>query len=368
MSAHPHATAKEHVPRLIAWELTRSCNLNCKHCRAAAESGPYEGELTLDEIAKVLDNIAEQFKPIIILTGGEPMLRDDLLDIIRHTKGLGLRPVMATCGTMLTEETARQLKEAGIERISVSIDGPDAASHDSFRGVPGAFDASMVGLEAARKAGLPFQINTTVTRLNVDDLEQILDLAVSLGAVAFHPFLLVPTGRGKDLQNEVLDAAQYEGVLNRIYKLRQETPIPFKPTCAPHYYRILRQREAAADREVTSQTHGLDAMSKGCMGGISFAFISHVGRVQICGFLDEAAGDLRERNYDFCTIWERAPLFNELRDFGNYKGDCGVCEYRRWCGGCRARAFAVTGDYLDQEPYCAYVPKAHRAQHRSSDA
>lgn len=360
MNAHPHGKPGDEGPRLIAWELTRSCNLNCQHCRAAAHSGPYAGELSYDEITRTIDNIAARFSPIMILTGGEPLLRPDILDIIRYTRDAGLRPVLATCGTELTEERARDLVEAGIQRISVSIDGPDAASHDGFRGVPGAFEASLAGLEAARKAGLPFQINTTVTKRNMDQVEAILELAVSLGAVAFHPFLLVPTGRGKDLESELLDPLEYERVLIRVYELRDSTPIPFKPTCAPHYYRILRQRETSAGRDVTLETHGLDAMSKGCMGGISFAFISHVGTIQICGFLDEPAGDLRESDYDFGRIWDESPLFLQLRDFSTYKGDCGLCEYQRWCGGCRARAYATTGDYLDEEPFCAYTPEGRR--------
>ena len=354
---HPHGHPAPNTPRLIAWEITRSCNLRCRHCRAAAQHGPYQGELSLDECKRVLDSIAAKFKPIMILTGGEPLLREDIYDVAAHAKSLGLRPVLATCGTLLTVEVAHRLKEAGVERISVSIDGPDEESHDSFRGVPGAYRASLAGLDAATEAGLPFQINTTVTRLNMDSIELILNLAIKLGAAAFHPFLLVPTGRGKDLAKEALDANEYEKILNKIYELQQTTPIPFKPTCAPHYYRVLRQRESAAGREVTVQSHGLDAMSKGCMGGISFAFISHVGKVQICGFLEEEAGDLRQVDLDFGRVWDESPLFRQLRDFRNYKGNCGHCEYRRWCGGCRARAYAVSGDYLDQEPYCAYVPK-----------
>lgn len=369
---HPHRTGhpghpgpaqdepRDYAPRLIAWELTRSCVLQCKHCRAAAQHGPYEGELSLEEIKKVVDSIAPHFKPIMILTGGEPMLRPDLLDIIRYVKAAGLIPVMATCGTLMTEEKARELVDAGVERISVSIDGPDAASHDRFRCVPGAFEGTMRGIEAAKRGGLGFQVNTTVTRTNMNDIESIYRLAISLGAAAFHPFLLVPTGRGKQLQSELLNGDEYERILHRIYEMRQDSPIPFKPTCAPHYYRVLRQREAAAGREVKAETHGLDAMSKGCMGGISFAFISHVGKVQICGFLETEAGDLRASGLDFAKLWRESPLFNTLRDFKNYKGDCGICEYKRWCGGCRARAFAVSGDYLDEEPFCTHVPHARR--------
>lgn len=355
------AAAGPFVPRLIAWEITRSCNLQCKHCRAAAQAGAYEGELSLGEIKKVIDNVAAHFQPIVILTGGEPMLRPDLLDIVRYTRGAGLRPVMATCGTMLTEDRARELLEAGVQRISVSLDGPDAASHDAFRGVPGAFAASLAGIEAARNADLPFQVNTTVTRHNMNDVARILDLAVKLGAAAFHPFLLVPIGRGKELVDDLLNAEEYERVLHQIYDMSQSSPIPFKPTCAPHYYRVLRQREKEQGREVTPETHGLDAMSKGCLGGTGFVFISHTGDVQICGFLDEKAGNVRESSYDFVRIWRESPLFLAMRDFRRYKGKCGICEFRRWCGGCRARAFAMTGDYLESEPYCAYVPEAHEA-------
>lgn len=358
--SHPAHTARpaEHAPRLIAWEITRSCMLHCKHCRAAAHHGPYPGEFSLEEIKRVLDNVAAHFKPIIILTGGEPLLRDDICEIARYTRDLGMRPVLATCGTTLTVARATELKDAGIERISISIDGENAESHDAFRGVPGAFKDSLRGLEAARQAGLEFQINTTVTKLNVHALDAILQLAVDLGAAAFHPFLLVPTGRGKDMADQLLTPAEYERALHHIYELRKTTPIPFKPTCAPHYYRILRQREAAEGREVTPQTHGLDAMSKGCMGGHSFAFISHTGILQICGFLEEPAGDLRAANYDFAHLWKTSPLFNTLRDTKNYHGDCGRCEYASCCGGCRARAQAVSGDYLDEEPFCTYKPRA----------
>jgi heme b synthase len=360
---HAHAPTPPHAggPRLIAWELTRSCTLHCRHCRAAAQAEAYSGELAFEEVQAVVDSVAGAgYSPIMILTGGEPMLRPDLLDIIRYIRDRGLRPVIATCGHLLTPERAGELREAGIERLSVSLDGPDAASHDTFRGVDGAWEATMRGVDACTAAGLAFQVNTTVTRTNVGDLQRILDRAVGLGAVAFHPFLLVPTGRGANLRDDVLDAEEYEAVLNRIYEMSREAPIPFKPTCAPHYYRVLRQREQAEGRAVTPQTHGLDAMSKGCMGGVRFAFISHVGQVQICGFLDESAGDLRAADLDFARVWEQSPLFKAVRDKDRYSGDCGVCGYWQWCGGCRARAFAVAGDYLASEPFCAYVPPANR--------
>lgn len=355
---HPsHKAPKEHLPRLIAWEMTRSCNLNCKHCRAAARFGPYKNELSTEECFRVLENVAGFCKPIMILTGGEPMLRDDIFDIARHGTDLGLRMVMAPCGQMVTEETARRMMDSGIQRISLSIDGATAQSHDEFRQVEGAFDDVLAAARVARETGLEFQINTTVTKHNIDELEAILNLAVELGAKAYHPFLLVPTGRGKELADQELPPEEYERVLNWIYEKRESLPLQFKPTCAPHYYRILRQREREKGRSVTPETHGLDAMSKGCMGGQSFAFISHVGKVQICGFLEEECGDLRAEGLDFEKVWRTSEVFLAMRDLDGYHGRCGYCEYRRVCGGCRARAFAMTGDYLDEEPFCVYEPK-----------
>lgn len=344
--------------RLIAWEMTRSCNLDCRHCRAAAHHGPYEGELSTGECESILRNVAAFAKPIIIMTGGEPMLRPDIYHLAKYGDDLGLRMVMAPCGMLLTVDSCRRLMESGIQRISLSIDGATAQSHDSFRRVEGAYDGVMRGVEAARRAGLEFQINTTITRLNVDELPAIYDLVVKLGAVSFHPFLLVPTGRGKELAEYELPPEEYERVLNWIYEHRSDSGMTLKPTCAPHYYRILRRREREAGRSVTPESHGLDGMTKGCLGGQGFAFISHVGVVQMCGFLDTPAGDVREAGYDFRTIWEDSEFFNQIRRVDDYHGRCGYCEYRKVCGGCRARAYAMTGDYLGEEPFCIYEPKA----------
>jgi heme b synthase len=353
-------------PRLIAWEITRRCNLNCRHCRAAAQHGPYPNEFSTQECLKTLDKISAFAKPIIILTGGEPLLRPDIFEIAQHGTKLGLRMALATCGGLLDANVAQQLKAAGIQRISLSIDGGTAASHDDFRQTPGAFDAALRATEVAKSAGLEFQINTTITRRNLPELEQILRLAIQLGAAAYHPFLLVPTGRGAEMVDEILSPEEYERTLHWIYEQRAHSPIPFKPTCAPHYYRILRQREQAAGRSFSPQTHGLDAMTKGCMGGQSFAFISHTGKAQICGFLDKECGDLRSVDFDFQTIWKNSTVFQEIRQIDNYQGRCGYCDYRKVCGGCRARAYAMTGDYLAEEPFCIYTPK--REENANHDA
>ncbi len=348
----------KNLPRLIAWEVTKRCPLNCRHCRASSSDREFAGEFTREECFRVLENIASFAKPIIILTGGEPMARSDIYEIAEYGTKLGLRMVMAPCGLLMDRENTRTMKESGIMRISLSIDGADRKTHDSFRQIDGAFDAVLNAARIAREEGLEFQINSTITKLNCSQIDGMLRLAIDLGAVGFHPFLLVPTGRGSDLADYEIDPQEYENVLTWIYERSLDAPIQLKPTCAPHYYRIFRQKEREKGDRVAVETHGLSAMTKGCLGGQSFAFISNTGRVQICGFLEEKAGDVRENAYDFRTIWETSPLFLKMRDVDGYNGRCGICEYRRVCGGCRARAFATTGDYLDEEPYCVYRPMA----------
>jgi len=344
-------------PRLIAWEVTKRCYFNCKHCRGSAADKEFAHEFTTEESFRLLDNIASFAKPIIILTGGEPMARDDIFEIASYGTSLGLRMVMAPCGLLMNKKNTRKMIESGIMRISLSIDGVDKETHDSFRQVDGAFDAVINAAKIARETGLEFQVNTTITKHNYKQIDKILQLAIDLGAVSYHPFLLVPTGRGKNLARMEIDPQEYEDVLTWIYEKSKEVPIQFKPTCAPHFYRIFRQKEKEAGRKITVETHGMNAMTKGCLGGQSFAFISNTGKVQICGFLEEEAGDIRKDDFNFLNIWNTSELFLKIRDINNYNGRCGICEYRNVCGGCRARAFAATGSYLDEEPYCVYQPR-----------
>ncbi len=356
---------RTYLPHLIAWEVTRSCNLNCKHCRAAARFGPYPGELSTEECRRFLDDVASFSSPIMILTGGEPMLRDDIYDIAAYGTSLGLRMVMSPCGLLMTEENTRRMLEVGIKRISLSVDGADAATHDGFRGMPGAFDGVMHAVELARRVGMEFQINTTISRHNLHQLPEILDLSLQLGAVTWYPFLLVPTGRGSALVEWELSPVEYEKTIGWIYEQQERLAIGIKPTCAAHYQRVFRQKAWESGHKATCFTHGqaasggMHAMTKGCMGGSSFAFVSHVGKVQICGFLEVECGDIRRE--PFSRIWETSPVFLEMRNEDGYGGRCGVCEFRKVCGGCRARAFAMTGDYLAEEPYCTYEPKLARA-------
>ncbi len=346
---------KKFVPRLIAWELTRSCNLDCVHCRAAASCGPYEGELTTEEIFRILSEITEVGYPVIILTGGEPLLRPDILSIARRATELGFKPVLATNGTLLTEKLAYELKEAGIARVSISLDGASPQAHDGFRKMEGAFAGALRGIEILKRVGLPFQINTTITAINAEELPRVHELAKNLGAVAHHIFLLVPVGRGKELTEESLSPERYEAILHWFYEQREKSPLQLKATCAPHYYRILRERARAEGKKVSFETFGLDAVTRGCLAGVGFCFISHVGIVQTCGYLEIPCGDLRKQT--FKEVWEGSEVFNKLRDFSNYQGKCGRCEYIHVCGGCRARAYEATGDYLEEEPLCTYQPK-----------
>jgi AdoMet-dependent heme synthase len=342
--------------RLLAWETTRRCNLACAHCRAAAGLGPYEGELTTAEGKALLEDVAGLGQVVVILTGGEPLLRDDIFELAAYGSGLGHRMVMAVNGTLLTPDIARKLKDSGIQRLSISIDGATAASHDRLRQVTGAFAGALHGIQVLRDAGLPFQINTTVIADNRAELPAIYELAQKLEASAHHVFVLVPTGRGEEIKDQLLSAADYEETLRWLLARQKEGRLHIKPTCAPQFYRLWRQETAAAGEKISPATHGMEAMTKGCLGGQGFAFVSYCGVVQPCGYLELPAGNVRQQ--PFSRIWAESPLFTDLRHLEGYHGKCGHCEYRKVCGGCRARAYALNNDVLGDEPLCLYEPRA----------
>ena len=386
--------------RMVAWEVTRSCNLNCLHCRAAANCGPYDDELLTKKCFQLLDEIAAFARPVIILTGGEPLLRTDIFDIASYGTNKGLRMVLATNGTLIDSKAARNMMASGIKRVSISIDGKDAQSHDAFRGEEGAFVGALSGVEVLKNAGMEFQINTTVTTANLHQIKEILDLAIRLGAAAHHIFLLVPTGRGRQIAEQAITAEDYEKTLEWFYKESLDCPIQLKATCAPHYFRILHQQKGKKSKQLTEifsanldstgyryakeeatqaystirrgaddpyirgtgdankgsrmKTSWHSEATRGCLGGISFCFISHIGQVQPCGYLEVDSGNIQRQS--FRQIWENSGVFKNLRDLNNYGGKCGRCEFIKVCGGCRARAYEVTGDYLAEEPLCLYQP------------
>ena len=357
----PAAPPEHALPacRILAWEVTRACNLACRHCRASAQDCPHPGELSTAEGLAFIDELAgtneSDAPPMLIFTGGEPLLRADIYDLAAHARARGLKAVMAPNGTLLDERAASRLKDCGILRCSISLDGPDAARHDALRGVSGAFTRALRGIAALKSVGMPFQINTTVTRANLDCFKDIARLCLDLGAAAWHIFLLVPTGRGADMVDESIEAAEYERLLNWFYDFRSQTPMRLKATCAPQYYRILRQRAKAEGVAVTPESFGLDAVTRGCLAGLGFCFVSHVGEVQPCGYLELSCGNIRRA--PFRDIWRESEVFKALRDPAAYAGKCGGCAYHRFCGGCRARALTLRGHYLAEEPFCAYTPQ-----------
>lgn len=347
-----------HPLRLVFWETTNACNLKCLHCRARPVEKRSHDELTTSQARALLTEIASFAAPIVVLSGGEPLVREDIFDIADYGAGLGLRMVLATNGTLVDSENARRLKQSGIQRASVSIDGADAHTHDTFRQLPGSFDAALAGISRLQDAGIPVQVNTSVSRRNIDQLPRILEMAVSIGAVALHLFLLVPTGCGKDLsEDDMISAQEYESTLCWLCEASQSSPIELKATCAPHYARIVRQGKGNREKGkgnrkgIASDTH-----SKGCLAGSGVCFVSHQGDVYPCGYLPVSAGNVLQT--PLSRIWAESELFRQLRDPSLLKGKCGACEFKQVCGGCRARAYAGTGDYLSEEPYCTYAPPA----------
>lgn len=326
-------------PRIIAFEVTRRCPLRCRHCRAAATTSFTDG-LSTEQCKRILKGIADFHKSIIIFTGGEPLARTDIFELVEYARDLGLPTVLATCGMDMDAATAIRLKQSGISAISFSIDGATAASHDAFRQTPGAYDAVMAAVDAVKSAGLRFQINTTVTRLNLSEVGAIADLATRLGAACFNPFILVPVGRGDAIRDLLLGPKDYEDLLDRLADLRRDSSIEVRVTCGPQFARVARRKKLPGPETI-----------HGCLAATGFAFISHTGQVQTCGFLETSAGNLVEQNYDFGRLWQTSPLLISLRK-NEYLGACGDCAYRAVCRGCRARALAVMGDVLHEDPIC----------------
>jgi radical SAM protein with 4Fe4S-binding SPASM domain len=312
-----------------------------------------DDELTTEQCKKVLQAVAKFNKCMIILTGGEPMERSDIYDLIRYGRDLGLRMVMATCGYTVTDESIAKLKEAGILALSISLDGASAQTHDKFRQTDGAFDLAVKAAKAAHQAGIRFQINTTITKSNLHEISAIAKLAEELGAYCFNPFILVPTGRGREIASEVLEPAEYEKLLQDLLQLKEKSTIELRITCGPQFARVCRQAKSASAKRPQTIVNSVS----GCMGGRGFSFISYRGDVQTCGFLDVSAGNLVENGFDFGKIWVESQFLKEIRNLSDYRGNCGACEYVSVCGGCRARAYAETSDYLAADPVCNYQPR-----------
>jgi radical SAM protein len=353
------------APFTIAWEVTRACAYACVHCRADAMHTPDPNELTTDESLRLIDRIAEfGNNPILIFTGGDPMMRKDLHELITYASQKGLRCSLTPTATALpTTERLEKVRDAGIRRIALSLDAPSPEIHDAFRQVPGSWQRTMDILRRAQSIGISVQVNTTVAKHNIDILDQMVPFIQEVGAVQWSLFFLVPTGRAQ--AESMISPEQHEKVFNWLYDLSKNAPFDIKSTAAQMYRRVAIQRkraEQSADQPVTFQgagfqyADGLNRPTKGVNDGNGFLFISHVGDIQPSGFLPITAGNVRVD--DIIDVYRNAPLFKDLRDATKLKGRCGICEYRDVCGGQRGRAFGVTGDYLETDPACAYQPQA----------
>ncbi len=324
---------------IVSWNTTNACNMYCAHCYRDAGCKAEE-ELSTDEAKELLNQIARAGFKIMIFSGGEPLMRPDILDLVKHAAALKLIPVFGTNGTLITREMAADLKAAGAKAMGISLDSLDADKHDKFRSFKGAWTGAVAGMKNCRAVGLPFQVHTTVMDWNSGELEALTDFAVEIGAKAHHFFFLVPTGRAATIEEESLRAEEYESVLTRILKKQQQVSIELKPTCAPQFIRILDQLG------MTSR------FKRGCLAGLSYCIISPRGKVQPCAYLNMALGDVRQTPFD--EIWKNNPILKKLRTL-EYSGNCGGCRYKNSCGGCRARAAIYhNGDFMSAEPWCNF--------------
>ncbi len=331
----------------VYWETTAGCNLRCIHCRRLdILDQPDPDELTTAEGLKLIDDLRFFGRPVLIFSGGEPLVRRDLFSLLARARTHGLPIALSTNGTLVDAAVAHRLKDAGVYYASVSLDGAKPRTHDHFRG-EGAFQQTLRGFRLMRDAGIKVQINFTVTKKNVREVPAIFELAKAEKAIALYLFLLVPVGCGiKIAPSDMLSSEEVEEWLKWVVHKDQEGTFPLKAICAPHYFRV--------DHEMAEDPPPISSERKGCLAGIHMCFISHKGDVYPCGYLPLAAGNIRQR--PFRSIWENSGLFDALRDPSLLTGRCGACDFKAICGGCRARAFYTYGEVLAEEPYCHFNP------------
>ncbi len=351
------------APFTIAWEVTRACAYACVHCRADAMHVADPNELNTEEALRLIDRLAEFGSPILIFTGGDPMMRKDLHELIAYATQKGLRCSLTPTATALpTTARLEKVRDAGIRRIALSLDAPSAEIHDNFRQVVGSWQRTMDILHRAQEIGISVQVNTTISKHNVDILDEMVPFIQEVGAVQWSLFFLVPTGRAQ--VKNMISAEEHERTFNWLYDLSKTAPFDIKSTAAPMYRRVAIERKRAeqgGDKPVTFQgagfqyADGLNRPTRGVNDGNGFLFISHVGDIQPSGFLPLTAGNVRTD--DVIDVYRNSQLFTDLRTPDKIKGRCGICEYRDVCGGQRGRAYGVTGDYLESDPACLYIPQ-----------
>ena len=348
-------------PLLAIWELTQACDLVCQHCRACATPRRDPDELSTEEGCRLLDSIKAMGTPVVVLTGGDPAKRSDLPALVAHGTSIGLTMTVTPSGTpVMTDELVAELARAGVARLAVSLDGPDAATHDAFRGVAGSFAESLRILRAARACGVPVQINTSIGPHNAKALRAMADLAAELEVTLWAVFVVVPTGRaGSSL---LLRASGVERMLEELADIAETAPFDVKTTAAPHFRRVMmqrRSREGASGVLRDVDENGIVRGPRGITDGVGFLFVSHTGEIFPSGFLPVSAGNVRRD--DLAAVYREHPLFKGLRDADSLGGKCGQCAFRRVCGGSRARAWAMLDDVMAEDPLCAYIPRGYVA-------
>jgi radical SAM protein len=364
------------TPFIVIWEVTQACDLACVHCRASAQPRRNPFELSTAEAKNLINNVAELRAPVFVLTGGDPLKRPDIYELVEYATSRGVRTSLTPSATpLLTREALVRLQACGLARLAISLDGPTAEIHDAFRGVPGSYEWTLRAVRWAREIGLPAQINTTITRHNLAQLDDIIALLQTLDIVLWSVFFLVPTGRGQSI--DLISAGEFEQVFEQLYQTSRRVNFDIKSTEAQHYRRFLLQKRTESRRggqpdaalaKVFGATSadGIGRAPRGINDGKGFVFISHLGEVFPSGFLPVSAGNVRQRS--LAELYRRSPLFLSLRDTANLKGKCGICEFREVCGGSRARAYAVSGDMFAEEPNCVYQPQQRPAAPRRETA
>jgi radical SAM protein len=357
-------------PFIVIWETTQACDLACLHCRASAQPSRDPRELSTAEAMRLMDGVRAMGPPLFVLTGGDPLKRPDTIPLVAYGARIGLRVALTPSGTpLMTEPVLTALRDAGLARLAVSLDGSSSAVHDRFRGVAGSFAWSVRMLRAARKMGLSTQVNTTISRDNLADLEPLIALMSELGIALWSVFVVVPTGRGN--RGQLPTADELESVFERLYDVSLTAPFDIKTTAAPHYRRVVLQRQRAARRAdgvapAGVEHHDAIGRSRGVNDGNGFVFVSHRGEIFPSGFMPVSAGNVRTD--DLATVYRTHPLFTALRDADRLEGKCGACEFRWVCGGSRSRAFALTGNVHAADSLCAYIPPAWARRVATADA
>jgi radical SAM protein len=345
----------DQAPMLVIWEVTQACDLACVHCRASALSARHPQELSTKQGFELLDEIKSFGNPLMVFTGGDPLKRPDLYELIRHSVKIGLRTNVTPSATpLLTEEAIDRFQEYGVSRMAISLDGPDAKSHDEFRGIPGTFDRAMLALYHAKKIGLETQLQTTVTKRNLPRMEEMARIAGDVATKMWSLFFLIVTGRA--LENDDLSAEEYEHVFGFMYELSKTSTFAIKTTEAMHYRRYVAQRMKAEHRSVPESEKAGAVMwrTAGVSDGKGFVFVSHTGEIFPSGFLPITGGNVLQDS--LTDVYQNSALFRSLRDMSQREGKCGLCEYQKVCGGSRSRAYALTGNYLAEDPRCVYQP------------